>query len=86
VPPPRIGDETTLDIRGHAVAFEDAVARNIASGSTAGLPGLVLAAGLTSGGLPVAVELDAPEGSDRALLALGAAIEQALGPLPAPRT
>ena len=85
VPPPRIGDETTLDIRGHAVAFEDAVARNIASGSTAGLPGLVLPAGLTSGGLPVAVELDAPEGSDRALLALGVAIEQALGPLPAPR-
>jgi indoleacetamide hydrolase len=85
VPPPRIGDETTLDIRGHAVAFEDAVARNIASGSTAGLPGLVLPAGLTSGGLPVAVELDAPEGSDRALLALGAAIEQVLGPLPAPR-
>jgi Asp-tRNA(Asn)/Glu-tRNA(Gln) amidotransferase A subunit family amidase len=33
----------------------------------------------------VAVELDAPEGSDRALLALGAAIEQALGPLPGPR-
>lgn len=85
VPPPRIGDETTLDIRGHAVAFEDAVARNIASGSTAGLPGLVLPAGLTSGGLPVAVELDAPEGSDRALLALGQAIEQALGTLPAPR-
>jgi indoleacetamide hydrolase len=85
VPPPRIGDETTLDIRGHAVPFEDAVARNIASGSTAGLPGLVLPAGLTTGGLPVALELDAPAGSDRALLALGAAIEQALGALPAPR-
>jgi indoleacetamide hydrolase len=85
VPPPRIGDETTLDIRGHAVAFEDAVARNIASGSTAGLPGLVLPAGLTSGGLPVAVELETPEGADRALLALGTAIEQALGALPAPR-
>jgi Asp-tRNA(Asn)/Glu-tRNA(Gln) amidotransferase A subunit family amidase len=45
----------------------------------------VLPAGLTSGGLPVAVELDGREGSDRALLALGAALEQALGPLPAPR-
>jgi indoleacetamide hydrolase len=85
VPPPRIGDETTLDIRGQAVPFEDAVARNIAAGSTAGLPGLVLPAGLTSDGLPVAVELDGPEGSDRALLALGTALEQALGPLPAPR-
>jgi mandelamide amidase len=85
VPPPRIGDETTLDIRGRAVAFEDAVARNIAAGSTAGLPGLVLAAGLTSTGLPVAIELDGPQGSDRILLALGTAIERALGPLPAPR-
>jgi indoleacetamide hydrolase len=85
VPPPRIGDETTLDIRGRAVAFEDAVARNIASGSTAGLPGLVLPAGLTRDGLPVAIELDAAEGSDRALLALGTAIERALDPLPAPR-
>jgi indoleacetamide hydrolase len=85
VPPPRIGDETTLDIRGHAVPFEDAVARNIASGSTAGLPGLVLAAGLTGNGLPVALELDGPAGSDRALLALGVSIERALGALPAPR-
>jgi indoleacetamide hydrolase len=86
VPPPRIGDETTLDIRGQAVPFEDAVARNIAPGSTAGLPGLVLAAGLTGGGLPVALELDGPAGSDRSLLALGASIEHALGPLPAPRS
>jgi len=46
---------------------------------------LVLPAGLTNGGLPVALELDAPVGSDRALLALGAAVEQALGPLPAPQ-
>ena len=68
VPAPRIGDETTLDIAGQAVPFEDAVARNIAPGSTAGIPGLVLPAGLTSGGLPVALEFDAPAGSDRALL------------------
>jgi len=86
VPPPRIGDETTLDIRGHAVPFEDAVARNVASGSTVGLPGLVLAAGLTGGGLPVALELDGPAGSDRALLALGASVERTLGPLPPPRS
>ena len=55
---PLIGEETTLQIRGRAVPFEDAVARNIAPGSTAGLPGLVLPAGLTSGGLPVALEFD----------------------------
>jgi len=66
------------------VTFESAVARNIAPGSTAGVPGLVLAAGLTAGGLPVALEFDAPAGGDRALLALGEALERVLGTIPAP--
>jgi mandelamide amidase len=82
---PLIGEETTLQIRGQPVDFASAVARNIAPGSTAGLPGLVLPAGLTAAGLPVALEFDAPAGADRALLTLGTALEQALGPLPAPR-
>ena len=85
VPAPLIGDETTLDIAGQAVPFEDAVARNIAPGSTAGVPGLVLPAGLTAGGLPVALEFDAPVGSDRSLLSIGAPLEQALGRIAAPR-
>lgn len=85
VPAPLIGEETTLDIAGHAVPFEDAVARNIAPGSTTGLPGLVLPAGLTASGLPVALEFDGPAGSDRALLSIGAALERALGPIAAPR-
>ena len=84
VPAPLIGEETTVQIRGRPVAFEAAVARNIAPGSTAGVPGLVLPAGLTAGGLPVALEFDAPAGGDRALLALGAALEGALGTIPAP--
>ena len=82
---PRIGEEKTLQVRGRPMPFETAVARNIAPGSTAGLPGLVLPAGLTSGGLPVSIELDAPSGSDRALLALGLELERALGQLPPPR-
>ena len=84
VPPPLIGEETTLQIQGRPVPFEEAVARNIAPGSTAGVPGLILPAGLTTGGLPVALEFDGPAGADRALLALGASLERALGPLPAP--
>jgi indoleacetamide hydrolase len=84
VPAPLIGEETTLDIAGQTVSFEDAVARNIAPGSTAGVPGLVLPAGLTAGGLPVALEFDAPAGSDRSLLSIGAALEQALGRIAAP--
>jgi mandelamide amidase len=71
-------------VNGRAMPFETAVARNIAPGSTAGLPGLVVPAGLTSGGLPVAVEFDAPAGADRTLLALGLAVERALGPIAAP--
>jgi mandelamide amidase len=84
VPAPRIGQETTVEVRGRALPFETVVARNIAPGSTAGLPGLVLPVGLTQGGLPVAMEFDARAGADRALLALGLSAERALGPLPAP--
>jgi Asp-tRNA(Asn)/Glu-tRNA(Gln) amidotransferase A subunit family amidase len=43
-------------------------------------------AGLTHGGLPVAMEFDAPAGTDRGLLALGLAVERALGPVAAPTT
>jgi mandelamide amidase len=83
---PRIGEETTLDIRGQAVPFDQAVARNIAPGSTAGIPGLVLPAGLTAAGLPVALEFDGPEHGDRALIELGASLEKALGTIPPPRS
>jgi mandelamide amidase len=85
VPAPRIGEETTVDVGGRPLPFDTVVARNIAPGSTAGLPGLVLPVGLTHAGLPVAIEFDAPAGADRALLALGLSAERALGTLPAPR-
>ena len=81
---PRIGEETTLDIGGRPVPFEQAVARNIAPGSTAGIPGLVLPAGLTAAGLPVALEFDGPAHSDRTLIELGASLERALGSIPPP--
>ena len=84
VPPPRIGDETTLMIGGRPVPFDAAVARNIAPGSTAGIPGLVLPAGLARDGLPVALEFDGPARSDNALLALGVSLEQTLATLPPP--
>ena len=84
VPAPRIGEETTVEVRGRLLPFDVAVARNIAPGSTAGLPGLVLPVGLTHGSLPVSIEFDAPAGTDRALLALGSSAERVLGSLPAP--
>jgi indoleacetamide hydrolase len=85
VPAPRIGEETTVQVGGRPLPFDTVVARNIAPGSTAGVPGLVLPVGLTHAGLPVAIEFDAPAGADRALLALGLSAERALGTLPAPR-
>ena len=86
IPPSPIGQDQEVEIGGKKVSFETAVSRNIAPGSTAGLPGLVIPAGLTSAGLPIALELDGPTGSDRSLLGLGASIERVLGRLPAPKT
>jgi Asp-tRNA(Asn)/Glu-tRNA(Gln) amidotransferase A subunit family amidase len=54
-------------------------------GPCAGMPGLVLPAGMTTDGLPVGIEREALPGRDRALLSLGLAVEQALGSIPAPR-
>jgi mandelamide amidase len=81
---PRIGEDSQVLIGGRPVPFEDAVARNIAPGSTAALPGLVLPAGIAKDGLPVSLEFDGPAGTDRELLALGLAIEAVLGPIRAP--
>jgi len=85
VPAPLIGEETTVKVGSRSLPFDTAVARNIAPGSTAGVPGLVLPVGLTHAGLPVAIEFDAPAGADRVLLAIGLSAERALGTLPAPR-
>ena len=84
IPATPIGEEGEIEIGSRMVSFRAAISRNITPGSTAGLPGLVLPAGLTSTGLPIAIELDGPARSDRALLALGEAVEAVLGRLPAP--
>ena len=59
--------------------------RNTDPGSTAGLPGLCLSAGLTKQGLPVSLGLDGPMGSDRTLMAIGLSMESLLGTLPPPQ-
>jgi mandelamide amidase len=52
--------------------------------SASGIPSLTVPAGLTGDGLPVGLSLDGPLGSDRRLLAIGLAFEQARGPFPPP--
>ena len=58
--------------------------RNTDPASNAGIPGISLPAGLDRGGLPVGIELDAPDRRDRRLLAIARAIEHELPVLPAP--
>jgi Asp-tRNA(Asn)/Glu-tRNA(Gln) amidotransferase A subunit family amidase len=84
-PPTPIGEAQEVVIAGKKFGFNDAVSHSIAPGSTAGLPGLVLPAGLTAAGLPVAIEFDGPAGSDRELLVLALGLERVLGELPAPK-
>jgi mandelamide amidase len=85
VPPTPIGQDQEVEINGKKIPHYVAMSRNIAPGSCAGIPGLVLPAGLTNTGLPVGIEFDGPAGTDRELLQLGVALERALGAVPPPR-
>ena len=78
-----IGSGQIVRIGEIDVPFAVAMGRNIAPGSTAGLPGLVLPVGL-AGGLPVAIEIDGPTGDDRKLLGIGLAIEALFGRITPP--
>ena len=84
MPPPLIGEDKEIEILGQKVPIRAAMGRNLGQGSCAGLPCLVLPAGMSSTGLPIGLEFDALPGKDRDLLALGLSLEQALGPVPAP--
>ncbi|MDP3821443.1 MAG: indoleacetamide hydrolase [Burkholderiales bacterium] len=80
-----VNGSSTVSINGGAPVDEfGTYIRNTDPGSNAGIPGLSLPAGLTSGGLPVGLELDGPVGSDARLLGMGLAIEDLLGTLAAP--
>jgi len=85
IPPPLIGEDKEIEILGEKVPIRAAMGRNMGQGSCAGLPCLVLPAGMSSAGLPIGFEFEALPGKDRDLLALGLSLEQALGPIPAPR-
>ena len=65
---------------GRTVSVFHTVLRNADPGSCAGQPGLSLPVGRTAGGLPVGMGLDGAVGTDRRLLAIGAAIEACLDP------
>ena len=85
MPPSLIGEDKEIEILGQKVPIRAAMGRNLGQGSCAGLPCLVLPAGMSSTGLPIGFEFDALPGQDRKLLALGLSLERALGPIPAPK-
>lgn len=75
---PLIEEQAAVRIAGQDVSYL-ALANHTVSASSVGLPGISLPVGLSRAGLPIGLELDAPLGSDRALLALARKIEGALG-------
>ena len=83
-PAAALGEDETCTINGVALPTFPTFIRNCSPGSVAGIPGLSLPAGLTGSGLPVGIELDGPAGTDRQLLAIGAALEPLLPRLPSP--
>jgi indoleacetamide hydrolase len=84
LPAAPIGDDETTVLNGTSVPTFPTFIQNTDPGSNAGIPGLTVPIGRTSGGLPIGLELDGPAGSDRRLLGIGLALETLFGRLPAP--
>jgi mandelamide amidase len=78
------GSDKEVTLNGRKVPTFQTFIRNTDPGSNAGIPGLVVPAGVTRDGLPVGLELDGAAGSDRDLLRIGLALEDLLGRTPPP--
>lgn len=74
---PLVDQQANFSIAGLAVS-DLVLANHTVVASFLGLPGISLPVGLSRGGLPIGLELDAPVGSDRALLNLARRIESVL--------
>jgi mandelamide amidase len=79
-----IGQDETVELNGKQVSTFLTFVRNTLVGAAAGLPGIVIPAGMTENGLPVGVEIDAPPGADRKLLSIAGTIEELMPRLPKP--
>jgi mandelamide amidase len=74
-----------IELNGRSVSKVLTLIRNTHVTGALGVPGISVPAGLTRQGLPVGLEFDGLSGGDSELLALGIAVENVLGRLPAPR-
>ncbi len=85
LPAAKIGEDDTVMLNGKPVPTLATYIRNLGSGSTAGIPGMGLSAGLTKTGLPVGIAIDGPAHSDQHVLAVALALEALLPKLHAPQ-
>lgn len=69
------GSAEFVELNGAQAPTFPTYIRNTDPASIAGIPGLTLPVGETNDGLPIGLEIDGPKDSDRALLAIGLAIE-----------
>lgn len=79
-----IGQQSVM-LQSSEVPVLTAYARNGMPAAVAGLPALVVPAGLSSSYLPVGLEFGGPIGSDSSLLSIGLAVEKSLPQIQAPR-
>ncbi len=70
------GSMETVELNGEQVPTLQSYIRNTDPASIAALPGITMPVGLTASGLPVGMEIDGPEQSDRRLLAVARALEK----------
>ena len=73
------GSLETVELNGEQVPTLLSYIHNTDPASIAALPGISLPAGLTASGLPVGLEIDGPEQSDRRLLAVAKTLESIIG-------
>ena len=64
-----------VELNGKQVPTFPLYSHNTDSASITGQPGISLPVGLTAAGLPVGMEIDGPEQSDRRLLAVAKTLE-----------
>ena len=67
-----------MKINGVEMPVFAAFIHNTDPSSNAGIPGLTLPLNSSAGEMPVGIEIDGPEGSDRRLLAIGLALEKVI--------
>ena len=76
---PKIG-ETAVEIEGRSEDVRLAATRLVRGMDVLGLPAISLPCGLDPNGLPLGLQIIAPEFREAALLSVAAAVERALGP------